>query len=203
MGSREEFPKISFDKIEDWNQVASSCKREATKIAANQVEEAGLGSERDLVLKHMEKFVDQALESMQPNLRVNGHSFGSLPDHLSTHDMETFDEALDRRIWSLADTRLQWHKRIAENRRTVPGAIRDTVAQLLEQHDALDNDKDILSAKEVDDGFEEHDFETEELSEAVRKNTAFAEELAQTIPMQQGRSERVKVVSAEIKALRP
>lgn len=52
--------------------------------------------------------------------------------------MEPFDEALDRRIWSLADTRLQWHKRIAETRRTIPTEIETTVSTLLERHRELD-----------------------------------------------------------------
>lgn len=52
--------------------------------------------------------------------------------------MEPFDETLDRRIWSLADTRLQWHKRIAETRRTVPAETESTMKTLLEQHRELD-----------------------------------------------------------------
>jgi len=52
--------------------------------------------------------------------------------------MEPFDETLDRRIWSLADTRLQWHKRIAETRRTVPAETESTMKTLLEYHRELD-----------------------------------------------------------------
>lgn len=59
-----------------------------------------------------------------------------------TPDMETFDEALDRRIWSLADTRFQWDKRIAENRKNVPQEIGATVAQTLEHHHPLDTEPD-------------------------------------------------------------
>ncbi len=54
-------------------------------------------------------------------------------------EMEAFDEALDRRIWSLADTRLQWHKRIAEARRTIPNEIETKVSTLIQQHRELDN----------------------------------------------------------------
>jgi hypothetical protein len=52
--------------------------------------------------------------------------------------MEPFDEALDRRIWSLADTRLQWHKRIAEARRTIPTEIEANISKLCDQHKELD-----------------------------------------------------------------
>jgi len=67
-------------------------------------------------------------------------------------EMETFDEVLDRQIWSLADTRLKWHKRLAHQRRTVPGEIEEMVSQLLEEHRFIDEDKgttDIVD--EVDD----------------------------------------------------
>lgn len=53
--------------------------------------------------------------------------------------MEIFDETLDRRIWSLADTRLQWHKRIAETRRTIPKEIEAALSTLLGRHAELDD----------------------------------------------------------------
>lgn len=59
--------------------------------------------------------------------------------------MELFDETLDRKIWSLADTRLQWHKRIADTRRAVPGEIEKTISSLLDQH----KDLDITSSPEL------------------------------------------------------
>lgn len=56
MGSREEFPKISIENLDDWNQVAANCKRAAADVARSEGDEAGLSSaERDLILKHMEK----------------------------------------------------------------------------------------------------------------------------------------------------
>lgn len=60
--------------------------------------------------------------------------------------MEPFDEALDRRIWALADTRLGWHKVVAETRRTVPMEIEATFEKLIRQErdaDAADDDLDI------------------------------------------------------------
>ncbi|KAJ3515910.1 hypothetical protein NMY22_g14325 [Coprinellus aureogranulatus] len=180
-GREEAHPRISLDNLSDWNAVASNCKRSARKIAESQAEEDGLSAaEKELLLKHMDRFLDQTLTTVQPNLRVNGHSL----DHPNTHDMENFDEALDRRIWSLADTRLQWHKRIAENRRTVPSEIRDTVSNLLSQHAEIDAISLSTDPSQFDETFSADDgeaeqFETEELLDTVRKNTAFAEELAQ------------------------
>lgn len=65
--------------------------------------------------------------------------------------MELFDETLDRRIWSLADTRLQWHKRIADTRRTVPREIEKTLSSLLEQHKELDSTLLPELSNDVDD----------------------------------------------------
>ena len=67
-------------------------------------------------------------------------------------EMEPFDETLDRRIWSLANTRLQWHKRIAETRRTIPTDIEGSVSSLLEQHRELDT---VALHTPVDESMEE------------------------------------------------
>lgn len=53
-------------------------------------------------------------------------------------DTEVFDEALDRRVWSLADTRLQWHKRLAEMRRKVPAEVESTFTASFDQFSAID-----------------------------------------------------------------
>lgn len=63
--------------------------------------------------------------------------------------MEPFDEALDRRIWSLADTRLQWHKRIAETRRELPISIEGTVVDLLEEQRVADAEELTLSMADI------------------------------------------------------
>ncbi len=52
---------------------------------------------------------------------------------------ELFDEALDRRIWSLADTRMQWLKRIAETRRKRPEEVATELAETIEEHQVFEN----------------------------------------------------------------
>jgi hypothetical protein len=52
---------------------------------------------------------------------------------------ELFDEALDRRIWSLADTRMQWLKRIAETRRKRPEEVATELAKMIEEHQVFEN----------------------------------------------------------------
>lgn len=53
-------------------------------------------------------------------------------------DMVIFDEALDRRVWSLADTRLQWHKQIAETRRRFPSDISTLLSNAFPDETVLD-----------------------------------------------------------------
>ena len=73
-------------------------------------------------------------------------------------EMEAFDEALDRRIWSLADNRIKWHTLIAERRRTVPIETERTVATLLGHHDELDDDAlPVLSADAEEEPTHEQD----------------------------------------------
>lgn len=136
----------------------------------------------------------------QPNLRVNGHNYEALNDK---GDMEPFDEALDRRIWSLADTRLQWHRRIAETRRNVPLELGTSISSILDQQRA--NDPEITEP--LDDLGEEVLLKTGEsfqhIQEAISKTSALFEELDQTITLQQDRAERVRSATAEVNVLKP
>ena len=112
------------------------------------------------------QWIERTFNYAQPNLRINGNAFESLDESargtylslnslwlelISGLEMEPFDEALDRRIWSLADTRLQWHKRIAEARRTIPSEIEANISKLREQHRELDT----ASASHPDEDMEE------------------------------------------------
>lgn len=53
-------------------------------------------------------------------------------------DVEPFDEALDRHIWSLSDQRLKWDKEIADRRRSRPEDIEKSVMESLVQHHVCD-----------------------------------------------------------------
>ena len=72
--------------------------------------------------------------------------------------MEPFDEALDRRIWSLAATRLQWQKRISETRRKLPLEIQATVLELLEEHKAAEAEE--IASLQEDIGFDQVEEDT-------------------------------------------
>ncbi|GAW07501.1 hypothetical protein LENED_009499 [Lentinula edodes] len=122
----------------------------------------------------------------QPNLRVNGQSF----DERVEDDIEPFDEALDRHVWSLHDQRLGLHKTIATSRRTEPWKIEKTLLGSLEQNHKLDglesefNDSQENLTMDID-GIEDLQPEVED---ALLQTTAWAQELSQSIPNQTERT---------------
>lgn len=62
--------------------------------------------------------------------------------------MEPFDEALDRRIWSLADNRLAWHKAISETRRKLPQELEYSFVDFLQQYQHLEAEElDAITAQ--------------------------------------------------------
>ncbi|KAF8964064.1 hypothetical protein BDZ97DRAFT_1758172 [Flammula alnicola] len=190
MENREDIPRVSVGSVQDWQKVRSNYREAALSELQEQVASRGITHEKDAIIAHLEQFIEKTFNLAQPNLRVNGHNFESLDKN--GREMEAFDETLDRRIWSLADTRLQWHKRIAETRRTVPTEIESTVATLLEQHRKLDTI--ILSALS-------EDVPEEDL--VLQNTSAIAHELDQTVSRQQERGDRVRVIATEVKSLKP
>lgn len=96
----------------------------------------------------------------KPNLRVNGRNFEdfdgneegnidtlSLP-HVSTKsakaEIEPFDEALDRHIWSLSDQRLKWDREIARTRTEKPQEVEAMLRDLFDrQYEATSEDVDV------------------------------------------------------------
>ncbi|CAA7267955.1 unnamed protein product [Cyclocybe aegerita] len=154
MDAREDLPRISVDSALDWQKVRSNYTDATFAALQAQVASRGQSREHDAIRAHLEqvcisgkltistynsttfKFIDRTFALAQPNLRVNGHNFESFDEN--GREMEPFDEILDRRIWSLADTRLQWHKRIAETRRTIPSEIESAISTLMQEHRDLD-----------------------------------------------------------------
>ncbi|KAG5635427.1 hypothetical protein H0H81_011317 [Sphagnurus paluster] len=130
MDSREELPRISVGSVQDWNRLKTNYKAAALESLEERITTERLHNERDAMIAHANQHVDT----------------------------EPFDEALDRRIWSLADTRLQWQKRIAETRRTLPQEIESSILDLLDQQRVSDREETIAMAMPaVDDAKgEEH-----------------------------------------------
>ena len=118
-----------------------------------------------------------------------------------------FDEGLDRHIWALSDQSLQWDDALARKRREKPGEVRRLVGELLNTQRATDEAEaaewDALKL-DVEDQAENEmaDEDVAETEEAVRRAYAVADELGQSVPRQAERAERLRSVTAEVKALR-
>lgn len=105
--------------------------------------------------------------------------------------MDPFDEALDRRIWSLADTRLQWHKRIAETRRTIPTEIETTLSAMLERHKELDQILLPVGSEDIS----EEEANTDEDGEREPQNSLFSLDIL-SVDRQQRIEESLQKTSA-------
>lgn len=78
-------------------------------------------------------------------------------------DTDQFDEALDRRVWSLSDQRLKWDLEIALKRRNTPNDVETLVRDLLKSQQEADANSP--SARPIDmDNEMEIDDENEGLS---------------------------------------
>jgi len=200
---REELLRISVGSVNDWLRVKNNYNTHLLDALRDVLDTPDLHPERDAILAHFNHFVESTFSMTQANLRVNGHNFDSID--AAGQDMEAFDEALDRRIWSLADTRLQWHKRMAKTRRDIPKEIQSRLSDLLNKGQAQDLDisqaNDILS----DDDGEILDDPAPipiDVIEDFHLTSATTEELDQNVPSQQKRVRRVEKATTELKYLK-
>ncbi|TFY57581.1 hypothetical protein EVG20_g8487 [Dentipellis fragilis] len=203
--SREEYPKISVDSRQDWERVKTNF---STAVYAHLEELMGglkgkqklsAGEEANL-RANVQRFVDLTFEKAKPNLRVNGRD---LEDADEDADVEPFDEALDRHIWSLSDQRLKCDRELANKRRTRPEEIVTLLNGLFE----LQREEEGALEPDIED--EQMDVESGNEQALVTVEETFAElssmtgGLQQAVQTQLERLERLQVVDKEIKALEP
>ncbi|KAF9070317.1 hypothetical protein BDP27DRAFT_619658 [Rhodocollybia butyracea] len=188
--------RVSIETMGDWSHIKTSYAQAAKISLETELAAAGL-SKSDTLYQHLDRFVEQTFRLVQPNLRVNGQSF----DELGKDDIEPFNEALDRHVWSLHDQRLGLHKTIASTRRKDPSKIEKAVLNSLEQDHKLD-----AIESELDDTHEDFGMNVDggsdiqhNVEQGLHKTCAMAKELSQSIPNQTGRTERLKIVTAELK----
>jgi hypothetical protein len=125
-------------------------------------------------LSYSWQYLDIAFGIAKPNLRVNGRNFEDFDEndagasirhmshriyiltHLALIEIEPFDEALDRHIWSLSDQRLKWDREIARTRTEKPREVETMLQDLFDrQHEAMqDIDMAVEDKDEVKDGRE-------------------------------------------------
>jgi len=200
---REDIPRVSVDSLQDWQRIRENYTNAALAALDVELAASSSSSERDLLLQHLHRFIDRTFEMTRPNVRVNGRNFEELQQN---EEEEPFDEGFDRHIWALSEQSLKWDKEIAEKRRTKPQEAEKLMKELLADRQALDE----LLAQDLADLDDELDPVNDDLPEMVyektentaQKSYAIAEELKQIVPLQAERSERVKTVAAEIKALK-
>ncbi|KAJ3848386.1 hypothetical protein EV368DRAFT_68315 [Lentinula lateritia] len=201
MSSSKEDLRVSIETMSDWSHIKANCAQAAKTSLAKELVLAGL-SESSALSQHLDqyswlKFIQNTFRLAQPNLRVNGQSF----DERVEDDIEPFDEALDRHVWSLHDQRLGLHKTIATTRRTEPWKIEKTLLGSLEQNHKLDglesefNDFQENNTMGID-GIEDLQPEVED---ALLQTTAWAQELSQSIPDQTERTARLQNVTIELR----
>ncbi|THG98481.1 hypothetical protein EW026_g3712 [Hermanssonia centrifuga] len=200
---REELPRISVDSLHDWERIKASYTDAATATFETRVASRS-EADKNLLRKHLQKFIDRTFEMSTANLRINGRNFEDLNAE-EQGGIEPFDEGLDRHIWSLSDQSLQWDGEIAKKRREKPREVHRLMKELLETQQVVDEaeTEEYAHVVEGDDEIEADMTEAYNEAENVsRKTYAVAEELQQCVATQYERSERLKVVTAEVKALK-
>ncbi|KAK2467127.1 hypothetical protein APHAL10511_001385 [Amanita phalloides] len=187
--AREDLPRISIENTQSWQQLIARYKETVLRRLEEDIG-TSLANERDALRPHVLRFIDQTLSTARPNLRINGQPY----EHSDDNQCEPFDEALDRRIWSLADTRMQWLKRVADTRRNLPIAIATEVTAMAEAHQLTENH--IWSDTQF------HESVTSDVclhKDNIHKLIVLGDELNQTLPEQCHRAEKTKAAAAEIR----
>ncbi|KAG7452767.1 uncharacterized protein BT62DRAFT_25713 [Guyanagaster necrorhizus] len=203
--SRDDVLRVNVDTQGDLQRIKVDYSRLFLSFVEEKIRIQGLESQREAMVAHAQQYLDRTFSMAQSNLRINGCN---RPLDENDPDMEPFDEALDRRIWALADTRLGWHKIVAETRRTVPKEIEATLEKLISGErdaDAADEDLDI-SIEEDTESLPGDEFLARRypnIQDELQKAIAATNALEQAIPSQAERSLKYEHVSAEIKTLKP
>ncbi|KAF7365370.1 hypothetical protein MVEN_00409300 [Mycena venus] len=201
MEDHDELPRISVPSMRVWLRIKAEYAKQAQDRIDEYVKHRKLPSHRrDELLRESQQYVDKVFAISQSNIRINGRDFDSLQPH--EQDAEPFDEALDRKIWALAGSRLEWHRRIALERREKPPALENTLQELVKEHESLDVDLDAEEPSLPD--MEDDESLQFDVDDSVKSHIfAITNELTQNLPNQRERSEQSRAVEAEYKALKP
>ncbi|KAH9830944.1 uncharacterized protein C8Q71DRAFT_315519 [Rhodofomes roseus] len=200
----DDMARISLDSIQDWHRLKANYTSAAMSAFEEELSSVRSTAERDVLMKHLQQFIDRTFDMTRPNIRINGRNFEELD--IAEEEEEPFDEGFDRHIWALAHQSLQWDSEIAARRRKHPKEIEAQMEELFQRQRELDQE---AAAEDSRDGGREYPTARdllpatyENIHQVAMQVNAIAEELKQSIPLQSERSERVQVVAAEIKALK-
>ncbi|OJA08225.1 hypothetical protein AZE42_09392 [Rhizopogon vesiculosus] len=199
MDAREDLPKISVETEQDWRRLQRNISTAFLGRLEVELQAQGASHDIDTFLPHMNQFLDTLFAITRPNLRINGRTTEEPPE--DDEEMEPFDEALDRHIWSLSDQRLKWDREIAGRRRTRPTEIEALVREIYGQHRDVDLDDATENSgpSDVDDSCTPDP----EVEETFMHAIAMSAQLSQSISMVYERADRFAAVASEVKALKP
>jgi len=198
---REDLPRISVDTIQRWQHIKAEYTNASIALLDAELGDKG-EQDKDLCISHLRQHIDSVFAIAKPNLRVNGRNFEDLDGN--DEEIEPFDEALDRHIWSLSDQRLKWDREIARTRTEKPREVEIMLQDLFDrQREAgMEEMGDVVHEKDQIKG-DPFDERPPQIQLVFQKASALSEELNQSIPVQSERSKRVKAVAKEVKALKP
>ncbi|KZP24883.1 hypothetical protein FIBSPDRAFT_909798 [Athelia psychrophila] len=202
MDNREDLARISIDTLQEWTLIKSNYLNAAVVRldALLKAKDINSAESRDRCLIRINEYVDSVFEMAKPNIRVNGQNFEEISE--DDDEIEPFDEALDRHIWSLSDQRLKWDRMMARTRVERPREVEAMLQDLFDrQQDAATQDIEV--AVDDADNFDDLTFaRLPDIEQAFLKTSSIAEELNQAT-IQFERSKQVKTATKEIKALKP
>ncbi|KIM51484.1 hypothetical protein SCLCIDRAFT_1224496 [Scleroderma citrinum Foug A] len=200
MDAREDLPKVSIETEQDWKRIQRNLSDAFFERLDQALELQGhSATDRDELLPHANQFLETLFDIARPNLRINGRSTEELSEVEEDDNIEPFDEALDRHIWSLSDQRLKWDKDIAGRRRTRPKEIEALMSDILAQQDSdefdvaqSDTSYDHILAKGI----------YPEMEDTLRNAISLTPRLAQSVSVQCDRATRVQSIADEVKNLK-
>ncbi|KIK91654.1 hypothetical protein PAXRUDRAFT_830657 [Paxillus rubicundulus Ve08.2h10] len=196
MDGREDLLMVSIETEQDWRRIQQNISTALLARLDRQLATEQSG-DKGVLLPHIHQFLESLFEIARPKIRING-CITEVPCG-DEDELERFDEALDRHIWSLSDQRLKWDKEIAGHRRTRPGEIERALLKSLAQHHMSDMDV-------AEDPSTYHELMPKqlgcELEQTLLGAISLAPQLAQSIASQHARTTKIKPVSAEVKALK-
>ncbi|KAL4064757.1 hypothetical protein V8B97DRAFT_1288537 [Scleroderma yunnanense] len=200
MDAREDLPKVSIETEQDWKRIQRNLSNALFERLDKELEVRGQSADKDALLPHANLFLETLFEIARPNLRVNGRTTEEPSEVEEDDNVEPFDEALDRHIWSLSDQRLKWDKDIAARRRTRPKEIETLVSDILAQQHS--DEFDIAQSEPTYDNILAKDVYPE-MEDTLRSTTALSSQLAESVSVQYDRATEVRVVSEEVKTIKP
>jgi len=142
--AREEVQRVSIDTVSDWKRIRSNFSSAAFDALDEILETSDSSIDKDTLLPHIDQFIQRTFEIARANVRVNGRNLDEIPE--AEEDSETFDEGLDRRIWSLSEQCMQWDVDVSKKRRERPLEVERLMKDLLSrsnEDEAMEEDTEV------------------------------------------------------------